>query len=67
MGNQNFSYVIQNGQRRLMITTRLYNEIIADTNGLIYSNACAVIRRKLSECTTEVKADTTGKKVSIEI
>lgn len=67
MGNQTFMYVLQNGHKRLSITKRLYNEIIADTNGKDYNEARSIILIKINECRNEVKADTTGKKADIEI
>lgn len=67
MGNQTFMYVVLNGQQRQLITKRLYNEIIADTNGKDYSTAEYLIRKKLRECPSEVTADNTGQKPAIEI
>lgn len=67
MGNQTFMYVLQNGHKRLSITKRLYNEIIADTNGKDYNEARTIILTKIQECSAEVQRDTSGKKVDIEI
>ena len=67
MGNQTFMYVLQNGHKRLSITKRLYNEIIADTNGKDWNEARTITLIKINECRNEVKADTSNKKADIEI
>ena len=60
-------YVLKNGHKRLSITKRLYQEIIADTNGKDWNEARSIILIKINECANEVQKDTSGKKVDIEI
>ena len=67
MGNQTFMYVVLNGRKRLAITKRLYNEIIADTNNKDFSEAEYLIKKKLRECPKEVMIDTSNRKPAIEI
>jgi hypothetical protein len=67
MGNQTFMYTLLNGERRLAITKRLYNEIIADTNGKDFGQAEYLIKKKLRECPREVMDDNSNRKPAIEI
>jgi hypothetical protein len=68
MGNQTFMYLLKNGNARLSITKRLYNEIIADTNGKDYNEARGIILTKIMQCPKEVQKDTSNKKsADIEI
>ena len=67
MGNQTFMYVLHNGERKLLITKRLYLEMLSDTQGKEMGEAEYLIKKKLRECPSEVKPDDTGKKAAIII
>ena len=67
MGNQTFMYVVHNGFSKLLITKRLYLEMLSDTNGKEMGQAEYLIKKKLRECASEVRPDDTGKKPSIII
>lgn len=67
MGNQVFMYIVLTNNKRLSITKRLYNEMIADTNGRGWNEARRIILSKINECPNEVQQDKTNKKVDIDL
>jgi hypothetical protein len=67
MGNQSFEKILVYNGRRFLITKRLYQELIANTNGKEYRDARVIVHTALRDCEKETKPDRSSEKVDFEI